>query len=132
MKWIAIPLVALIAAGCRTPAPPHQQVSSKIWTSSELNANKVEKDGVVVLLSAYLVHEPEAYSLWDSERASEIGDPKACVSLLYPKELKESIVRSNRKQVLLKGRFVRDVTSSGGVFLGLCNYTGLHVTEVIP
>jgi hypothetical protein len=131
MNWTATVLILLLLLGCSTSEPRGLEHDEKVWTSSELNAGKAELDGTSVLLSAYLIHETESYSLWDSHQAFERGDPKACVSLLYGKSVRRQVVKANRRQVLLRGTFARDVTAPNKVYLGLCNYTGLRVTEVI-
>ena len=87
--------------------------------------------GVEVIVNAYLIHEPENYTLWDDKQAQSNGDPSSCISLIYPENVADAVRRSNRKQVLLQGTFIRDVTAGGGVYLGLCNYTGLRVAEVL-
>jgi len=88
-------------------------------------------DGVAVVLDAYLIHEPENYSLWDNKQALSKGDPGSCISLIYPEPLSGDVRQVNRKQVRLRGTFLRNVTSEDGVYLGLCNYTGLRVAEIL-
>ena len=87
--------------------------------------------GTEVLVDAYLIHEPENYTLWDNRQAQSKGEANSCISLIYPEKVADAIRQSNRKQVLLRGTFIRDVTADGGVYLGLCNYTGLRVAEVM-
>ncbi|TZF87777.1 hypothetical protein [Cognatilysobacter lacus] len=82
-------------------------------------------------MDAYLIHEPENYGLWDSEQAARQGKPSACISLIYPKAIAGQVIASNRRQVRLRGTFVRNVTADSGIYLGLCNYTGLRVAEVL-
>ncbi|NCT69189.1 MAG: hypothetical protein GXC76_16290 [Rhodanobacteraceae bacterium] len=97
----------------------------------ELNRDKRIFDGKVVILRGYLIHEPGAYAIWDSLEAMRREDVSGCVSLLYSSELLKIISFANRHYVTVRGIFRRDVTKDGGVFLGLCNYTGIVVSEVI-
>jgi hypothetical protein len=106
------------------------QVNDPTWTPSELNMEKAKLDGQVVTLRGYLVHEPEAYAVWDSQEAMEAGDASSCISLLYPASMRSEIVRANRSSVLLVGMFRRNVTAANQVYLGLCNYTGIAVTQI--
>lgn len=131
MKVQVLLIALVLVAGCAAQEHRAIQTGIKVWSSSELNARKGELDGTEVVLDAYLIHEPENYALWDNEQASRSGDPHSCISLIYPKHIGQSVRRSNRKQVRLRGTFVRDVTAQGGVYLGLCNYTGLRVVEIV-
>lgn len=124
-------LFVLVTASCAAPQRIDTLGTTKVWTSSELNARKNEMDGAEVVLDAYLIHEAENYSLWESKTVWSSGDSSSCVSLIYPRQVSEAVHGANRKQVRLRGTFVRDVTANGGLYLGLCNYTGLRVSEVI-
>jgi len=129
MKLHAL-IIVLLATGCAAPGSGNAVPEAPAWKSSQLNVRKKEMDGAEVGLDAFLVHEPESYGLWDSEAAWKSGDSSLCISLIYPKGVAEAVHRSNRKQVLLHGTFVRNVTADGGLYLGLCNYTGLRVSGV--
>ena len=131
MKVISLLLASALAASCASSGQQSLGPGSKVWSSSELNSMKREMDGVEVLVDAYLIHEPENYSLWDNKQAKGKGDPGSCISLIYPEPLAGAVRQSNRKQVRLRGTFVRDVTADGGVYLGLCNYTGFRVAEIL-
>ena len=131
MKTHALLLITVLASSCATPEHHSSVPGTKVWTSSELNAKKQEMQGAEVIVDAYLIHEPENYALWDNKEAQSKGDVSSCISLTYPKSASDAVRRSNRKQVRLRGTFVRDVTTDGGLYLGLCNYTGLRVVEVL-
>ena len=131
MKVGLLLLVLMLANGCAAPDHRVPLPVANVWSSSELNARKDEMDGAEIVMDVYLVHEPENYSLWDNEQAWSRGDSSSCVSLIYPQQVSEAVLRSNRKQVHVRGTFVRNVTANGGLFLGLCNYTGLRVSEVM-
>ena len=131
MKIYALLLTTVLASGCATPEHQSSVPGTKVWSSSELNAKKQEMQGVEVIMDAYLIHEPENYVLWDNKAAQSKGDVSSCISLIYPKSASDAVRRSNRKQVRLRGTFLRDVTADGGLYLGLCNYTGLRVVEIL-
>ena len=131
MKVLLLLLASALVTSCAALGHHSLGSGSKVWSSSELNSRKQEMDGVEVLVDAYLVHEPENYSLWDNKQAMSKGDSGSCISLIYPEPLAGDIRQSNRKQVRLRGTFLRDVTADGGVYLGLCNYTGLRVAEIL-
>lgn len=128
---IALMLVALVAlvalTSCAHEVP---QSGGALLSPGELNKQKAALDGQVVTLRGYLIHEPEAYAVWDSREAMDNGDASRCISLLYPAHLRDRIVRANRNIVVLKGVFHRNVTATNKVYLGLCNYTGILVAEI--
>lgn len=102
-----------------------------IYSSSDLNKNKLSLDGQDVILRGYLIHEPGAYAVWNNPQAREEGDVSKCVSLQYSENIRKRVVMANRHYVILKGTFHRNVTKGGGIYSGLCNYTGIAVSEVI-
>lgn len=97
---------------------------------SAANQRKVELDGHPIAVRGYLIHEPEAYALWDSPSAMKNGDASKCVSILYPANLRESIASHNRTMVIIHGVFHRNITSENRIYLGLCNYTGVEVSQI--
>ena len=122
---------AAFATGCAAPERNPLGPDNRVWSSSELNTRAQEMHGAEVIVDAYVIHEPENYSLWDNKQAQSEGDATSCISLIYPESVSDAVRQSNRKQIRLRGTFLRDVTADGGLYLGLCNYTGLRVAEVL-
>ena len=131
MKVRLLLLGMVLVTACASPRPQAPGSSVTVWSSSELNARKREMHGAEVVVDAYLVHEPENYSLWDNKQAQSTGKSSSCISLIYPKNLAAAVRKANRQQVQLRGTFVQNVTADGGLHLGLCNYTGLRVAEIL-
>lgn len=102
-----------------------------IYLPSSLNKHKKSLDGQEVTLRGYLIHESAQYAVWDSAEARDDEDVSKCISLLYVNSMRERILNANRHYVTVKGVFQRNVTKGGGVYSGLCNYTGVTVSEII-
>lgn len=134
-RWATVPVVTLVA-GCalRSSTDGFDTLShatrSDVPLPSDLNAQAKALDGRTVVLRGYLVHKRESYAIWDGEAQLAEGSPEACVSLLYPIELRERVSSANRSSVYIKGVFVRDVTEDGGYYLGLCNFSGVRVSAI--
>lgn len=120
--------LVVLLAGCVSASP---DVGTSALLPSMLNKQRAEHDGQTVLVRGYLVHEPEAYAIWDSREAMENGDASRCISLLYPANLRDRLIRANRRSVLLRGVFRKNIANKRSVFLGLCNFTAISATEVL-
>jgi len=125
----ALLLSALISMLCGCVGAP-AVTNAEALSPDELNRRSTELDGAGVVVRGYLVHEAEALGLWDSKAAEEKGEAAKCVSLLYPDSIRQNAIRANRKEVVVRGVFRKDVTANGGLFLGLCNYSGVIVNSV--
>ena len=98
---------------------------------SELNNIRQLQDNKEVSVRGYLIHEPENYSVWDSRKAMKSGNVEKCISLLYASNVQSKIIHANRKYVYLTGVFKQNVIKENKVYLGLCNSTGIQVTDVL-
>ena len=114
---------------CLTGFPSYSK--DVVMRPSELNENKITMDGREILLRGYVIHEPDAYAIWDGIKSKEQEDISRCISLLYSDGLINRIASANRHYVTVKGVFHRNVTKGRGVFGGLCNYTGVVVSEIV-
>lgn len=131
MRFEVMPRLLMLLGVLLLPGCAGSPVSrSTVPLPSDLNAQAKALDGRTVVLRGYLVHEREAYAIWDREAQVAAGSPEACVSLLYPIELRERVSSANRSSVYIKGVFVRDVTKDGSYYLGLCNFSGVRVSAI--
>ena len=122
-------LLGLSLSGCVSGLS--ENVVPPVFSPGELNKRSKELDGVELTVHGFVVHEPEAYGIWDNEAAERDGDATRCVSLQYPEALQRQVTSANRTHAYLLGVFHRDVTAGGGLFLGLCNFSGVTVTSVV-
>jgi hypothetical protein len=122
------PVLAVLLCCC---ANSPDKVIPPVFSPSELNERSKEFDGKEVTVRGYVMHEREAYGVWETEAAVKDLRPELCISLLYPEAAKQQVIGANRKVVHLRGVFRRDVTKAGGLFLGLCNFSGVTVTSVL-
>lgn len=120
-------LITLLLSSCASEA---LSVRSPVVTPSELNQRSRELDGLTVTVYGYVIHEREAYGVWDSRDAAKSRSAMKCVSLLYPQEIRRQVAAANRKMTYLRGVFMRDVTKEGGLYLGLCNFSGVLVESI--
>lgn len=123
-------LLLLIAFYLCSCASSPVEIIGPIYSPSELNERGKELDGANVTVHGYVIHEHEAYGVWNSEEAAMQRDATQCVSLLYPQTIKSQVMGANRKLVYLRGVFRRNVTEEGGLFLGLCNFSGVSVNSL--
>lgn len=123
LLWLALGVVAI--SGCLSGMPENL---APVVSPSELNNAGAGFDNADVTVIGYVVHEREAYGIWDNAEAERSRDAMRCVSLTYGASIRNEVMGANRRMMRLRGTFKRDVTAEGGLFSGLCNFSGVVVT----
>ena len=129
----AVLIVLLLACAPTSPA------SNSRLTPSAVNTDADQYDGKMVEVYGWVDYGFERRYLLDEEpdeessagRLSPSGYDITCVSVEVPEALREKFEHLNRSFVVVRGIFRSDIAGAG-IFLGLCNATGLEVASVDP
>lgn len=127
MKTALLMLPFFLVVACAPKVSKHHEA----WSASELNGMAASRDGAVVRLRGFLVHEKDSYGIWDDEAAFDEGAVTRCVTPLYGESLKTVVASANRATVVVTGRFIGDITQGDIFFYGNCSSTGIQLSEVV-
>src|SRR3954469_7479929 len=103
-------------------------------TPSELNAHPDQYDGKAVHVGGWLSLYFEDYGLWDSRRAHDTERswappwPMSCVSVTP--DVMAKVQKPLSRPAMVDGIFRKHILPSNVISNGICNDTGLEVTNI--